>query len=1132
MKFIITIFYLLSSSYFFSQAVYTSNLTGNLNSSSSWTLTSGTDSDANGIPDSNDDVIVLNSHIITLDATSSIKSLTINSGGTFNFAGQRLFIYGDFTNSGGTITGSVNLLGIYGNCTISSTSNFNFGNTLGIYFYNNNSTLTISSGTSINSRFIRLIGTGTKLENNGTITSQAFYSSSLSNQLNNNTGSTFNLISATAEILIQNSLTVSNSINSTFSFLPSSSYSIPNYSYYNLILNGVATKNLTSSLNISNNLTIAAGLFNLGSNNLTVSGNLTNSGTISQNSGTVSISGTTTCSGTSAITVGTLNQTGNFTVSSGTLNFGSSIVNLSGALLNSGTISSSGTINIAGALTFSGSGNLASNNTSTLVMNGSSAQTLTIPNSTTVPFNNFTCSNSSGVSVSGGNLNINNNLNLTSGNLSLGNRSVSIKGNISTSGTGNIASGAGETNAITLNGTIAQTITNTSGSPLNIYNLTCNNSSASINLSSGNLSVNNNLTVTTGTLALGSNNLSVSGNLTNSGTIMQTSGTVSVAGTTTCSGTSAIIVGTLNQTGNFTVSSGTLNFGSSIVNLSGALSNSGTISSSGTINIAGNLSFSATGNLASNNTSTIVMNGSSAQSITNSNSSTVPLYNFTSSNNSGVTLSSGNFSIKNILTVTSGELSVGTNRLTMLSDASSTAIIGNSAGTINGSMILQRYIPAGAARRYDLGSPVFSATINDWDNELYMSIGAPDDVPGYPGGDGTAGGTNSVHLYNNTSSAYVAVTNNSSLQVGRGYRVFVGDDKTSFPGRAIDTRGTPNMGSVALTLSYKVSDGWNLISNPFQAHIAWGIVNKSNVSDFVYFRELSGGTYTYLSQTQNPIIPPGLGFMCLATGANPSVTITQNAKTNKISSSLTDFGNSNRINSSSEDFANLKLRISSTQNPFFNEIDLFFDKKATKGFDYDKDFLFYENLIEDAPIITFSDAGKQFVRNYFNDEIETVYFPLSITTPIAGNYSIDLEGLYESNVYQDAYLMNNLTKEKYKLTNNQTASIYFDKNTHEQFQLVLSKKSTDEINSATTSNLINVFATASDIVIKNGTINQQEVSIKVYSALGQLVLNQTSELSEKSELRIPTETFKSDVYFIQLRTVLGNEFTKKIVITK
>jgi hypothetical protein len=1126
MKYLVSILLLFFFFKIFPQATYTSDaIAGNWGTTTTWTLTSGSDTESPGIPDGNDNVIILNGHTVTISADASAKTLTINNGGTLNGGNKYLTAYGDINNSGSIVNSSLQLW-LNGNSTVTSSSNIIL---IGLTVYSK--ILTVSSGTSISVPNSNIsIRAGGTLNNSGTISCKGFNTiNSTGNSLNNLNSGSITVISD----FPSSGLTVSNSTGSTVNY-NNGTTTILNTTYHHINLSGTS-KTVSANLTVNGNLTITTSTLSLSTRNLSVSGNLTNSGSITQTSGTVSIAGTTTCSGTSVITVGTLNQTGNFTVSSGTLNLGSTTANLSGSLSNSGTISSTGTINVAGSLTFTGSGNLASNNTSTVVMNGSSAQIITIPVATTVPFNNLTCSNSGGLSFSGGNLNINNNLNLTSGNLALGNRSVSIKGNISSSGTGNIASGAGETNEITLNGTSVQTITNTSGSSLNIYNLTCNNSSASINLSSGNLSVNNNLTVTTGTLALGSNNLSVSGNLTNSGTITQTSGTVSVSGTTSCSGTSVITVGTLNQTGNFTISSGNLNFGSTTANLSGSLSNSGTISSSGTINIAGNLSFSATGNLAGDNTSHIVINGSTSQSISSSNSSNIPFSRLTFANSSGnpVTLTcsnTGRFTISDSIVVQTGSLNAGTELLTLLSNSTKTAVIGRSVGSISGRVILQRFISTGGYRKYDLGSTVSSTTIDDWDDELYMSIGASNNTPGYPGGDGSSGGAYSCFKYDNqlnASKKYVAVLTGSALEVGRGYQTLIADDLTSFTGRAIDSRGTPNMGTISLPVFRTGTDGFNLVANPFQAHIDWSQVSKSNVSSTVYFLENNGTKFTYFNPRIDPNIPPGLGFMCVATGANPSVSITQSAK---VASNSSNIGF--RLNPISEEISDLKLRISSLQNAEYNEADLFFDKKAISGFDFEKDFLFGESLIEDAPIITFTDAGKQFIRNYFNDEIETVYFPLSITTPIAGNYSIDLEGLYESNAYQDAYLMNNLTKEKYKLTNNQTASIYFDKNTHEQFQLVLSKKSTDEINSAASSNLINVFATATDIVIKNGTINQQELSIKVYSALGQLVLNQTSELSEKSELRIPTETFKSDVYFVQLRTASGNEFTKKIVITK
>jgi hypothetical protein len=870
-------------------------------------------------------------------------------------------------------------------------------------------------------------------------------------------------------------------VNGTFSNIALEIYFDTNITSGSIISSSSSFRSfvIRSTINNSGNLYISSGISqpnggnatwnNLSGSYLSVNGNITVSNFNASASNNKVIFG----SGANTVKVASpsyyrLELSGNKAISS-------TLTVIDSLIVNSGIITTNATLNFSGHVVFLSTANLASNNTSTIVMNGSSAQTITIPVATTVPFNNLTCSNSSGVLISGGNLNIKNNLSLTSGTLSLGNRALSIKGNISSSGTGNLASGAGETNSLTLDGTSAQTITNTTGSFLNINNLICNNYAGTITLSSGNLSVANNLTVSSGTLALGINTLTVNG----------------------------------------------------------ALNNSGTISSLGTINIAGNLSFTGTGNLSSNNTSHIVMNGSSSQTISSSNSSNIPFSRLTCSNASGVSLSassSGRFTLKDSLVVQTGNFNAGSDLLTLLSDASKTAIIGRSSGTISGNLYLQRYIPSGGFRKYDLGSTVTSATIDDWDDELFMSIGAPDNEPGYPGGDGSAGGKNTVFIYNNQSNAsnkYEPIFTGTTLQVGRGYQILIADNLTTFPGRTIDLYGEPNMGTVSLPVFRTGSNGFNLVANPFQAHIDWSQVSKSNVSSTVYFLENNGTKFTYFNPRIDPNIPPGLGFMCVATGANPSVSITQSAK---VASNSSNIGF--RLNPISEEISDLKLRISSLQNAEYNEADLFFDKKAISGFDFEKDFLFGESLIEEAPVITFIDAGKLFVRNYFNDENETVYFPLSITTPIAGNYSIDLEGLYESNAYQDAYLINNLTKEKYSLTNNNSASIYFDKVENEQFQLVLSKKSNVEDVFNSTSNLISVFATSNNLVIKNSANQMQQFDLKVYNVLGQMLFEQSNTVSGKSEVNIPTEFLKSDIYIVKLKTVEGNEITKKVVLTK
>lgn len=64
----------------FGQGVFNSAASGAYNVASTWSLVSGSDSD--GLPDSDDDVVVLNGHIISVPASVNAKNVTINSGGS------------------------------------------------------------------------------------------------------------------------------------------------------------------------------------------------------------------------------------------------------------------------------------------------------------------------------------------------------------------------------------------------------------------------------------------------------------------------------------------------------------------------------------------------------------------------------------------------------------------------------------------------------------------------------------------------------------------------------------------------------------------------------------------------------------------------------------------------------------------------------------------------------------------------------------------------------------------------------------------------------------------------------------------------------------------------------------------
>jgi hypothetical protein len=102
MKKILLLLIMFVSGQIFSQATYTSAGDGNWNSSAFWTVTSGTDDDSDGVPDSNDNVVI--EHNITVVGSRSCSTLQLNYVDgkklTISGNGASLTVAGTTTNSG------------------------------------------------------------------------------------------------------------------------------------------------------------------------------------------------------------------------------------------------------------------------------------------------------------------------------------------------------------------------------------------------------------------------------------------------------------------------------------------------------------------------------------------------------------------------------------------------------------------------------------------------------------------------------------------------------------------------------------------------------------------------------------------------------------------------------------------------------------------------------------------------------------------------------------------------------------------------------------------------------------------------------------------------------------------------
>jgi hypothetical protein len=371
---------------------------------------------------------------------------------------------------------------------------------------------------------------------------------------------------------------------------------------------------------------------------------------LSQASGTVNdpayTNFTITGSGTVATLGGRLRLQGALNLTGGTLSLGAS------TLLMNGTISqSAGVINaVSGTISYG----------------GSVGQTV-LPAHFTGAIHNLTINNNSGVTA-GGNLTVSNALTLTSGTFNIGSTVLTLSATASrNTGVVNAALGT-----ILFNGSAAQTISSAwfTGS---IHQLLINNVSGVS--ASGNLTIDNTLTLSAGAFLLGTTTLTVKGNITRSaGWIDATSASVVFNGSAAQSISASAFSGSvmslvINNAAGVTTSAdftitGTLALSGGTFNIT-----TSTLTMQGTINAnVGQIDVSA---------GSLIFSGSTAQTITAASFlSTVK--NLTINNSAGVT-TSANTTITGTLTLTAGTYTIGSTTHTI------TGIINRTAGMMDAS---------------------------------------------------------------------------------------------------------------------------------------------------------------------------------------------------------------------------------------------------------------------------------------------------------------------------------------------------------------------------------------------------------------------------------------------------------------
>lgn len=343
------------------QATFTAKASANWNLATTWTLTSGADAD--GIPDTNDDVIIPTKFDVTLSQNESCASLALNGGGnpaSLAISTYTLEVIGNITGNNtravltitsGTLTIGGSLSGLTTFTAGTGTVNFNGSSaqTIPNNTYNfNNITVNNSSGATFGGNVTATNVAGTITVQNGLLkTNNVSVTRGASKNTIVNSGATFD---AGTTSIASNTTPGSFTIDGTFVTANTTGFS------------GVTG----SAISSTNSPTI-----NLGINSI-IEYNAAGSQTVTARADCANV---TLTGGSKTIASGTLTLSKTLTINSGATYTGSTnnpVLNIGGDFLSSGTFTQG-----TGLVTF----------------NGSAAQA--IGGSASTAFNNVTISNTS-----------------------------------------------------------------------------------------------------------------------------------------------------------------------------------------------------------------------------------------------------------------------------------------------------------------------------------------------------------------------------------------------------------------------------------------------------------------------------------------------------------------------------------------------------------------------------------------------------------------------------------------------------------------------------------------------------------------------------------------------------------------
>lgn len=426
-----------------------------------------------------------------------------------------------------------------------------------------------------------------------------------------------------------------------------------------------------------------------------------------------------------------------------------------------------------------------------------------------------------------------------------------------------------------------------------------------------------------------------------------------------------------------------------------------TISSTNQLDLSG--SWTNNGNFIANQ-STVTFTASTPQAIGGTSKTTFGNLKITNTSVVGMAVNT-DIKVANSLELGANTVvNVGSNTITLASDASGTARLlpVPSTSSYSGNLAMQRYIPAKRSPRY-VASPVVGATIARFKDSVIV---AGPSSGGFDAPNTTIATFKNYDETRNTTDinkGWVSATSvTQTLNVGSGYYLYVpGKRTTVFPSAeavTLQVKGAPFVGNKTINVTYTAAGikGWNLVGNPYPSQIDWDSpsITKTNVDDAFYTWDATGSGqgqyYSYVngigspSKTNPSIIPSMAGFFVKANASGASLALTENAK---IGTSAMSVFRKAQI----ADLLRFKLLV----NGATDDAVLYFNESATDGFD--KSFDALKMLNTDLNIYTSIGGQDMSINAIGRTATDSIGIPLVVKMKTKGTFEIDFSEVRLSN---------------------------------------------------------------------------------------------------------------------------------------